>query len=73
MWRRMFSDTSLRRSPSTAPSSSRICTEVVDFFFRQIADFLVRIDACAMQQALRPGPPDAVNVSEADLSPLFRW
>ena len=25
-----------------------------------------------MEQALRAGPPDAVNVSESDLSPLFR-
>ena len=73
MWRRMLSETSLRRSPSTAPSSSRIGTEVVHFFLRHIPDLLVRIDARAMQQALRARPADAVNVSEADLSPFFRW
>ena len=71
MCRLMFIEISLRRSPSTAPSSSRIVTDVVDFVFGQIANLLVEIDARAVEQRLRTGPADAVDVGQPDLGPLL--
>src|SRR5579871_3158239 len=48
-------------------------TDVVDFLFRQVADLLVEVDAGAVQQTLGARAADAVNVGEADFSPLLRW
>ena len=48
-------------------------TDVVDFLFGQVADLLVR-DRCRARcsKRLRPGPADAVDVGQPDLSPLLR-
>ena len=48
-------------------------TDRVDFFFRQIRNLLVGIDICAVQQALRAGAADSVDISKADFRPLLRW
>src|SRR3954447_14091303 len=45
-------------------------TDLVDFVLAQIADFLVEIDTRPVQQRLRPGPADAVNIREPDLGSL---
>ena len=55
MSRLMFIEISLRRSPSTAPSSSRIVTDLVDLFLGQVRDLLVGIDARAVQERLGRG------------------
>jgi hypothetical protein len=46
--------------------------DMIDLFFGQIANFLVRIDTGPIAQALRPRPSDSVDVSKANLSSLFR-
>src|SRR5947208_2103579 len=47
-------------------------TDVVHLILSHVADLLIRIDAGPVQQALCASPPDPVNISESDLSPLFR-
>jgi hypothetical protein len=47
--------------------------DVIDFLFRHIANFFLRIDPGAMQKTFRPGAADPVNVSESDFRPFFRW
>ena len=39
---------------------------------RQILNLLVRIDTDAVEDRLRTGAPDAVNVGEPDFGPLSR-
>jgi hypothetical protein len=47
--------------------------DVVNFFFRQVADLFVKVDASAIEQALRTCAPDAIDISKSDFRPLFRW
>src|SRR5207237_594445 len=45
--------------------------DMVDLFLAQIADLLVKIDPRAVQQRLRPGPSDSVNIGEPDFDSLL--
>src|SRR5450432_1223821 len=45
----------------------------IDFFFRQIADLLVEIDAGPIQERTGTGTADSVNVREPDFGPLRYW
>src|SRR6185437_15427048 len=46
-------------------------SNMIDFVFRQLRDFLVGIHARPVAQRLAACPPDAVDVGETDLGPLL--
>ena len=46
-------------------------TDVVDFVFGQVANLLVEIDARPVEQRLRTGTADAVNIRQPDLGSLL--
>src|SRR3954447_4093989 len=45
-------------------------TDLVDFVFGQLADLLIELDACAMEERTRTGTAHAVNIRQPDLSSL---
>ncbi len=71
MSRFRFIEISLRRSPSTAPSSSMIWRMRLTSSSLRSPTFLLGINAGPEENGDRPGPPDSVNVSETDRRPLL--
>jgi hypothetical protein len=41
-----------------------------DFLFAQFGDLLVEVDPCAVENGLRAGAPDSIDVRQTDLSPF---
>jgi hypothetical protein len=48
-------------------------TDAIGLLFREVRDFLVGVDTGPVAKRKRPGPPDAVDISQADFDPLLIW